>query len=249
MKRQIEGVNRDLKGLRREAMLKEKTVIGLTPAGWMRREVREVMKKECEKSWTENKRKMEESVWRTERKVRGEKESEILGELKVGDKALDEAGFQKLSEEQKDEPIVEGVELNEDEKEFIILPKGMADNQKFDRMRMLTDIAVMEAKARFSLKNGEGIIEDGDVKNRETIEEKAERDEKENREAEAVRVREEKKVRFAKKRVTSLKTCRRITIPGALKSNVVEIRLKALVGKLEQAVEREEEMRKRERQC
>jgi hypothetical protein len=89
------------------------------------------------------------------------------------------------------------------------------------------------------------IFAEGDeIKTKENAEEKEIRVTREDLEAEAVRVREGDTVEFAKKRVTSLKSCRRITIPGDLKKKGEELKLKTFVGKLEEAVKREEKRRK-----
>jgi hypothetical protein len=239
MKRQIEGTKRDLKKLRREEKLKRNVVMGMVRARWMRKELGKVMKEEREKVWKEKKNKMVFSVGPNERRMKGEEEKEMFGNVRVGERKLEEGNFPTIEEEEEGEELItEGIEVDDDEREFLKLPKGMADNPKFNRIGTLTDIAIMEAKARFSVRS-----EGDEIKTKESEEEVKKRVEREDREAEAVRVRDGNVVRFAKMRVTSLKSCRRITIPGELKKKGEELKLKTFVGRMEEAVKKEEKRR------
>ena len=120
-----------------------------------------------------------------------------------------------------------GVELDEDEKSFLRMPKSATDYVKIDEEKFKTSIQMTAAKLRMSLREQE---EQGSQ-------------ELESQSVEAVlesrRVFncDEGRIDFRKKRVTDMETCKRISIPDAAEASK-EAKIQVLINNLEDVVAR-----------
>ena len=61
--------------------------------------------------------------------------------------------FELFGTEKEDDALVYGVDLNEDEKAFLKLPKCIAEFPKLDKEQMYTDVHVAAAKIRLDWRN------------------------------------------------------------------------------------------------
>ena len=136
--------------------------------------------------------------------------------IPVGDKALGE-------DEEKDVVMVaHGVELNDDEKEFLKLQKSASDFAKVDMENIETSIQITAAKLRMSLKEHE--------ENESAV---SDNDEDELMMASRrVYSPDEDIVDMSKKRVTDMATCRRIKVPDAAETSK-EAKIQVLINNLE----------------
>jgi hypothetical protein len=144
----------------------------------------------------------------------------------------------EMIELRKDEKaVVEGLEIDEDERAYLNVPKSLADHGEFDIMKTMTDINIMGDKMRWSLREKEARRnDDGSPQTLSKEEEEEER----VKTAKMTRIinKEEKTVSFAKMRVTSMKSCTRITLPQPLEGNT-EAKIDTLIGGLTDAARRE----------
>ena len=119
------------------------------------------------------------------------------------------------------------MELSEEEKTFLKMPKSSTDYVKIDDEKFRTNIQVMAAKLRMSLRNQE-------EKGSQGLEEQDE-------EAEMASKRVFDSMRglvdFRKKRVTDMVTCKRIKVPEAAEASK-EAKIQVLINNLEDVVTR-----------
>ena len=118
-----------------------------------------------------------------------------------------------------------GVELNEDEKEFLKLPKSATDFAKIDGESFQTNIQVMAAKLRMGVREHEDNGSQG-------MDEQAQEAVMATR---RVFDRDDGVVDFRKKRVTDMETCKRITPPDAAEASR-EAKIQVLIDNLEDVV-------------
>ena len=136
--------------------------------------------------------------------------------IPIGDAELGE------DEEQNVEVVAHGVELNNDEKEFLRLPKSASDFAKIDMEKIETSIQVTAAKLRMSLKDHEE--NDSQEPNDDEVEHVMD--------SRRVYNPDERSVDWSKTRVTDMATCRRITVPDAAEASK-EAKLQVLINNLE----------------
>ena len=153
----------------------------------------------------------------------------------------DEIGSIPISDEKlgADEEVVGvlayGVEVTAEEKAFLRLPKSATDYARIDEEKLKTSIQVTAAKLRMSLQDqDEGAARGLDDQEEEAV-----------LASKRVYDPEEGKIDFRKKKVTDMKTCKRITVPYAAEASK-EAKIQVLVNNLEDAVKRN---RKKEAAC
>jgi hypothetical protein len=242
IKKQIGNAKKCLKEKRKEAREKERIMREALPQGWRRRKAKEVIKVEGNRMWDITRQKMKETVNFLENKIKGGQGREQYGDIRIGDEVMENEDDNEEEDEYveeeigEQEPIAIGIELNEAQKEYLKLPAGMAIHPKYDRDQYMTDINVTADKLRWTLNNQE------EVKSVETKEEEKEWMKQVKDEIDTTKVTnmEDKTVRFARMRVTELKSCRRITIPKELKNQDIERKIQTMVSRLEEVVLEEE---------
>lgn len=195
--------------------------------------MKEIMNEEIERLWIKLKEKMMETIRFLKEKY-GKKENNGDQSLCNGVRISEDWTKNEEETEKADEKVVkEGVETNDDEDAYLKIPNKMSDNTTFDKIKMMSDIQMMLFKIRMSVRKRNEDDKSGmnaeELENVKTIE----------RDARNVVNMEEMTVDFAKRRVTDMKTCRRITLPKCLDGDT-EAKLKTLEGSLEGAVLREE---------
>ena len=130
-----------------------------------------------------------------------------------------------------------GVELNDHEKQFLKLPQNLSDHVTFDRLKVLTDSALMASKYRMTVMSRlqEGLT--AEQQNAKTPEQKR-ADVIQQINATSVYNFEDKTATFSNMRVTSMKTCRRVTIPEHLPEKE-EAHIQSLLTSVEAAINKE----------
>ena len=127
-------------------------------------------------------------------------------------------------EAEVEKPLVWGVEIDSDEANFLSLLASIADLPVLDVERMKTDIQAMACKLRMDMSNNEAGRETNTSQRMD-----AEID------ASTVFDCQSNTLDFRKQKVTDMKNCRRVFVPGPCKK---ETKLQALISSLEDIVEK-----------
>ena len=171
----------------------------------MRRRFEQIIKAEVNEVWNDKRQKNNKKKQHLENKHKPRKEEKEFRGIPIGDKELGE-----------------DVELNEDEKEFLKLPKSATDYVRVDRDKVKTSIQVTAAKLRMSLMEQEGNDSQGmEVPDDELM-----------LAGRRVYDPDEGNVDMSKKKVTDMANCRRITVPDAATVSK-ESELQVLIDNLE----------------
>ena len=188
------------------------------------------------------------TTWRKKHKVR--KEKPVFKEVPISDEML-EAEFG--AEDNMNENLGYGVELNESEKEFLRLPKCATDYVEVNEEKVRTSVRVMAAKLRMSIREQEekgeparGLdVQQGRAPARGLDVQQGRAPargldvQNENGVLESKRVYDPEKgeVDFKKKVVTSMATCKRITVPDAAEVQK-EAKIQVLINNLDDVMRR-----------
>ena len=185
------------------------------PAGWIRKSFEDIVRTEVSNVWEERRKKNAKKKDHLERKYKPRKEQKFFRGVPIGDSELGE-------DEEVIEVVSHGIQLSDDEKEFLKLPKCATDFVKLDPQKIKTSIQVTAAKLRMSLKEQEEVEEEG-----------GERAPQEPLLASRrVYDPEDRSVDMSKKRVTDMENCRRITVPDAAEASK-ESKIQVLIDNLE----------------
>ena len=190
------------------------------PIGWQRKRFKEIVREEVQDLWKDGKVKNSKKKDHLEAKHKPRKEEHSYRGIPISDRALG-------VDDTEIKVTAIGVEISEDEKEFLKLPKSATDFVGIDEEKVETNIQIMAAKLRMSLRNQE---EEGE-------------DDLEAEEQEALlasrRVFDpEKKIEDLRKiRVTDFPTCKRITVPEPAEP-AKEAKIQVLIDGLEEAMRR-----------
>ena len=117
--------------------------------------------------------------------------------------------------DQMDDPVSLGLSITPEEKAFLQLPQNLTDHVAFNRIKALVDTALMGTKYRMTVKDRI----DEDISEEEINKRTAEQRHSDSLDkALQTQVYDASlnEATFARMRVTSLKTCRRVTIPPPL---------------------------------
>jgi hypothetical protein len=253
VERQISNVVKNIKELKQVSFQKTKEMLKEMNGEWRKEEARKVLRVQAEREWVRGKMRVKKSTEFLKRKYgsRDSRELEIpRGERDIENDSNDgsendmrvqisrditEEEMKELKKAEK--AVVEGVEIDDDEEAYLNIPKSMADHAELDVIKAMNDINIMGDKIRWSLMEEEDRKKrEADRPNRTKEEEDVERE----KEAKSKRIvdNESMKVEFSKKRVTSMKSCTRITLPQSL-GGAMEAKIDTLVGGLTDAVRRE----------
>ena len=122
--------------------------------GWMKKRFSTILSEELRKVWEETKDKHSKKKDHLEKKLKPRKEEASVKGIPISDEQLG------VDEDADAKVLAYGVEVNEDEKEFLKLPKSATDFVKIDEESFKTNIQVMAAKLRMGLREHEenGIV-------------------------------------------------------------------------------------------
>jgi len=137
-----------------------KEALETLPAGWKRKHFLSVLRVEAEEDWRKLKEKNKTKKDHLEKKHRPRKEEGSVNGVPVGDEELGE-------DDETVEVLAYGVDLTENEKEYLKMPNSVTDFVKVDEERMKTEILVMAAKLRMSVKEVESQEGQNDSQGRE----------------------------------------------------------------------------------
>ena len=161
------------------------------------------------------------------------KEGEIV--VSVKESMTESARSEFISNQ--DDPVCVGVTLDENEKAFLKLPQSLTNHSSFDRLKLLTDVALMGSKIRMTIKDriDQGLSEH-EINSRSHQQKREEAIES----ALITRVYDPQanQADFSKMRVTSMKTCRRVKIPDPLPEKE-EAAIQSVITAVEGAIQRE----------
>ena len=191
----------------------------------MKRKFRRILSEGAQKLWSERKEKIRRKKDHLAEKYRPKPKVDTIKGVKIGDE------YMQLETQDIEKPLAWGVEIDEDEGDFLSLPASIADLPKLDVERMKTDIQAMASKIRREMNNNDGGKEPQDSQGMEN-------------EIEASNVFEPRSntLDLGKQRVTDMKTCKRVHVPGPCK---MEAKLQTLINQLEDVVEKAEADEKR----
>ena len=202
----------------READKSMKEAKRALPVGWQRKRFREILREEAQDLWQERKEKNSKKKDHLEAKHKPRKESHSYRGIPISDRALG-------GEDAEIKVTAIGVEISEDEKEFLKLPKSATDFVGIDEEKVETSIQIMAAKLRMSLRNQEEEGEGG-----------LEAEEQEALLATRRVFDPDTKVEDLRKlRVTDMPTCKRITVPEPAEP-AKEAKIQVLIDGLEEAM-------------
>ena len=125
------------------------------PAGWMRKSFKQTVRNEVSSVWQERSEKNAKKKDHLEGKYKPRKEQKFFRGVPIGDAELGE-------DEEVIEVVAHGIQLSDDEKEFLRLPKSATDFVNIDHEKIKTSIQVTAAKLRMSLREQEEIEEEGE---------------------------------------------------------------------------------------
>jgi hypothetical protein len=233
MERQIEKINAEIKTMKAEMFRVTKDGMKGVRMEWRRIRMEAVFNEETVMVWETGKVKVMKTVEMMKKKYRITKIDEMTGTCR-GVKISEDMNENELeTERMKEKVVVEGAEVNSDEEAYLRVPNKMADNCPFNKVKAMTDVQVMMTKVRMSMRKEKEDKESGMTKEELNNVKEIEMN------ARQVMNMSEGTMDFSKKRVTDMKTCRRITLPAPLEGDI-EVKLKTLEGGLEAAILREE---------
>jgi hypothetical protein len=259
--RQTSNVTKLVKELKQISFQRSKEMLRELSGEWRKDEARKILRVQADREWKRGKERVKNSTEFLKKKFGSRDAREMTvpesdrqigeeeGEEPIGDendmrveisRDLTENEMNEMKKEEK--AVTEGIEIDEDEEAYLNIPKSLADHADLDEIKTMNDINIMGDKIRWSLREEEEKRKKNEGKQAMSREEEEEETEKE---AKLKRIVDEeaKTVEFAKKRVTSMKSCTRITLPQTL-GGATEAKIDTLVGGLTDAVRREAKRRK-----
>ena len=183
----------------------------------MKREFRKILSEEAEKLWANRKEKIRRKKNHLAEKYRPKSKVDTMRDIKIADKLM------PLNVQQTDKPLVLEVEIDEDESNFLLLPASIAEIPMLDVEGMKTDIQAIACKVRMESSNNEGGREPQDSQRRDSeIDARSVSDSRSNT------------LDFREQKVTDMKNCKRVYVPGPCKK---KSKLQTLITRLEDIVE------------
>ena len=148
LKAALEEVRKKEKETAKDYFEKVKEAKRKMPPGWRRRELEMVIREEGNMMWEANRKRNSKKKDHLEEKYKQNIVEHEYEDIKISDEALGE-------DDTEEKIAAYGVEVNEDEKSFLRLPKNFTDVDKIDEHKMKCDIQMMSAKLRMDVKNKE----------------------------------------------------------------------------------------------
>ena len=188
------------------------------PPGWKRREFIEIVRMETNDAWNSKSEKNARKKDHLERRHKPRKEEAEYRGIPISDEKLGE-------DDVKIEVLAYDVEVDENEKEYLKIPKSATDFVRIDEEKFKTSIQVLASKLRMGLREQDDNDSQGlDAQQEEDI-----------KASHRVFDRENGVVDFRKKRVTEMAGCKRIKVPDAAETSK-EAKLQVLINNLEDIV-------------
>ena len=194
----------------------QKDALRNLPAGWMMKMFARVVQEEAHETWGLLKLKNNKKKYHLEKRHRPRKEEGRFRGIPIGDVELGD---------DKDDVVclAYGVELNEEEKEYMKLPNSMTDYVKLDEEKLKTEIQTMASKLSMSVRekeenkvegweNASPRVEGENASPRVEREEEEERDEEAKMESKRVYNEVGKIADYRKRKVTDTNLNKRITV-------------------------------------
>ena len=130
----LESANLKSENDKREDVKSMREANKVLPAGWRRRQFEKFIKTETNHVWEVSSKRNHKKKEKLERKHKPRKEKPSFRGIPIGDSELG------VIEEDEDDIVAHGVDLNEDEKEFLKLPKSATDFVEVDIESLKTSI-------------------------------------------------------------------------------------------------------------
>jgi hypothetical protein len=252
VERQISNIAKLVKELKQVSFQKSKEMLRELRGEWRKDEARMILRVQAEREWMRGKERVRNSTEFLKKKYgsrdvremtvpereRHDEDDSVVDESDMRVKISRDLTEDEMKEMKKGEKaVIEGIEIDEDEEAYLNIPKSLADHADLDVIKTMNDINIMGDKIRWSLREEEEKRKRSDDRPARS---KEEEDLETEKEAKLKRIvdNEAMTVEFAKKRVTSMKSCTRITLPQSL-GGATEAKIDTLVGGLTDAVRRE----------
>ena len=239
MQRNVKNVEREIKTLKAQIFTLDKSIKQSLQSSWRREKYITLCKKQTSVAWQRGVSNNVKSREHLLNKYNVNIKSLIVKEgnvcVEIGDDMTEEERQKFI--DQCDEPVSLGLSITPEEKAFLQLPQNLTDHVTFSRVKALTDTAVMGTKYRMTVKDRVDQDISEDEINQRT---KEERDSDSLEKALETQVYDSvlNEASFAKMRVTSLKTCRRVTIPPPLPEKE-EAKIQSVISDIEKAINKE----------
>ena len=182
---QMSDAGENEKRVRKQYRIARREADKVLPAGWMRNQLRGILKRDAGREWTELKEKNRRKKDHLENRYNPRKEDGRFWGVAVGDTELGD-------DDEEVKVLAYEVEISKEEEEYLKVPNSMTDFGKLDGEKVKTGIQVMTAKLRMSVRANEEISSQG----LETLQGK-----KEEMESRRVYSEEKNVADFRKKRV------------------------------------------------
>ena len=239
MQRNVNNVEREIKSLKSQIFTLDKSIKQSLHSNWKRERYISLCKSQTAKAWqrgvSNNIKSREHLLNKHGANIKNlvVKEGNVCVVIADDMTEVERQNFI----DQCDEPVSLGLSITPEEKAFLQLPQNLTDHVTFNKVKALTDTAVMGTKYRMTVKDrvDQGISED-----EVNLRTKEERDNDSLEKALETQVYDSvlNEASFAKMRVTSLKTCRRVTIPPPLPEKE-EAKIQSVISDIEKAINKE----------
>ena len=236
VEKQLIGMNKDINTLKANIFTKDKIIKQHLSNHWRIEMYTSLWKAETNRAWHNLKQEATRSRQHLHDKFKHNNQSHIVKqgdiEVRLSEDLNDELRLSATSDQNI--PVSLGVDITQNEKLFLSLPQHLSDHTTFDRIKALTDTALMGTKYRMStlsrLKTGLTVEQHND----RTSEQK-ESDIISEVNSTKVYDYSTKTASFSNMRVTSMKTCRRVKITEPLPEQE-EAQIQSVISAVEKAI-------------
>ena len=235
----VRNVEREIKTLKAQIFTLDKDIKRILHSGWRREMYVRLCKTQTSKAWENGTKSNAKSREHLVNKYSNTKKDLVVSEgtIRVNiEEDMTEEQRQNFVD-QMDEPVCLGLSITPEEKAFLQLPQNLTDHVEFNRIKALVDTAVMGTKYRMTVKDRiDDDITEEEI-NKRTAEQKHS-DSLDKALLTQVYDANLNEATFARMRVTSLKTCRRVTIPPPLPEKE-EAKIQSVLTAIEEAINKE----------
>ena len=236
VEKQLNGLVKEINTLKALIFTKDKIIKQRLSNHWRIEMYTSLWKLETSRAWHNLKQEATRSRQHLHDKFKHNNKGDIVKEgdieVKLSEDLSEELRISATSEQNI--PVSLGVDITANEKLFLSLPQHLSDHATFDRIKALTDTALMGTKFRMStlsrLKTGLTIQQHND----RTAQQK-ETDIINEVNSTKVYDFNSKSASFSNMRVTSMKTCRRVKITEPLPEQE-EAQIQAVISAVENAI-------------
>ena len=247
VEKQLKGIIKEINTLKALIFTKDKIIKQRLSNQWRIQMYTSLWKQETSRAWHNLKQEATRSRQHLHSKFKHGNKTDIVKEgdieVRLSEDLTDELRISATSEQNI--PVSLGVDLTENEKLFLSLPQHLSDHTTFDKIKALTDTALMGTKFRMStlsrLKAGLTIEQHND---RTALQKETDIIDEVN--STKVYDYNSKVASFSNMRVTSMKTCRRVKISEPLPEKE-EAQIQSVISAVEKAINLEASRDKRMR--